>query len=396
MTNARRHLLVVLAGLAFVSLGLPDGLLGVAWPSIRASFGLDLDALGALLVATTAGYVGSSFSSGPLLKRMNLGAVLALSCLLTGAALLGYAAVSHWPAMIAIGLVLGVGAGAIDAALNTYVATQHGAQALNWLHACFGVGAATGPVIMTAVLGMGQPWQRGYAIVGVAQLGLAGVFAVTYPWWPQTAGTGPTAADERLAFVGATLRQPGARFGIVVFFVYSGVEASVGAWMYTLLHEGRGVGAMQAGAVVSLFWAGLTAGRLLAAVAGGLVHERRLLNVAVWGVTIGAALVWLRSDSISTFGAVVLLGFACGPIFPTLVAQTPARVGLAHAANAVGFQIAASALGLALVPGLVGVVADALGVETIAILVFILSVLLLVVYWALDRVAPAGHSTAAE
>src|SRR4051794_35114804 len=138
-----------LAAIAFVSLGLPDGLLGVAWPSMHEFFGVELDALGALLIATTTGYVVSSFSSGRLLRRSNLGTVLAGSCLLTASGLLGYASARHWLPVLALGSVLGLGAGAIDAALNTYVATHHSARMLNWLHACFGVGAASGPLIMT-------------------------------------------------------------------------------------------------------------------------------------------------------------------------------------------------------------------------------------------------------
>ena len=180
----------MLAALAFVSLGLPDGLLGVAWPSIRASFGLELDALGALLVAATTGYVASSFSSGHLLGRINLGTVLAVSCGLTATALLGYASASAWLAMLALGALLGLGSGAIDAALNTYVATHHGPRMLNWLHACFGVGAASGPLVMTAVLESGSTWRRGYAIVGLAQLALAGCFVVTFRSWPRSDGAG--------------------------------------------------------------------------------------------------------------------------------------------------------------------------------------------------------------
>jgi fucose permease len=148
----------VLASLAFISLGLPDGLLGVAWPSIRGFFGLDIDAVGALLVATMAGYVASSFSSGRLLRRLNVGSVLALSCVLTAGSLLAYGTTSRWAVMIALGITLGAGGGAIDSGLNTYAATHHGARTLNWLHACYGIGAATGPLIMAAVLGMGLGW----------------------------------------------------------------------------------------------------------------------------------------------------------------------------------------------------------------------------------------------
>src|SRR5215475_777443 len=163
-------LLVALAYLGFVSIGLPDGLLGVAWPSIRASFGLSLDALGALLVMFTMGYLLSSFSSGRLLMHINVGSLLALSCLATAASLLGYALSPRWSMMVALGMLAGLGAGAIDAGLNTYAATHFSPRSVNWLHACYGVGATVGPLIMTSVLMADRPWQWGYGFVGVWQL----------------------------------------------------------------------------------------------------------------------------------------------------------------------------------------------------------------------------------
>jgi fucose permease len=382
--------LVLLAGLAFISLGLPDGLLGVAWPSIRAYFGRDLDALGVLLVAATAGYETSSFASGRILRHMNLGMFLAASCLLTGVALLGYAASPRWLPLVALAVVLGLGGGAIDAALNTYAATNHGPRTLNWLHACYGIGAALGPVVMTTVIGQGLPWQRGYAIVGGAQLGLAAAFVLTLRAWPQTSRPDPAATGQLSATIRETLSLPAARLAVAAFIAYAGVEATFGAWTYTLLTAGRGLSPVEAGTVVSLFWGGLTAGRLLAASGGGLLTVGRLLDVAVWGVTLGAGIVWMSSGVGWTLVGVAVAGCACGPIFPTLVATTPARLGAAHTANAVGVQIAAAALGLSLVPALVGVIADAAGVDTIATLLVVLSLLLAGVYRLLDRVAPAA------
>jgi fucose permease len=386
-----KRVVPVLAALAFVSLGLPDGLLGVAWPSLRASFGLELDALGALLVAATLGYVASSFSSGRLLGRINLGTVLAVSCGLTAAALLGYASASSWLVMLALGAVLGLGSGAIDAALNTYVATHHGPRMLNWLHACFGVGAASGPLVMTAVLESGSTWRRGYAIVGLAQLALAGCFVATFRAWPRSDGAGAAAEPTRSETTLSTLRVRGAWLGIAAFFVYSGVEASIGAWTYTLLTEARRVPAVEAGLLVSVYWGSLTGGRLLAAVAGGLADVESILRVAVCGVAIGVAIVWLNAGTAWTWLGLMLAGVGSGPIFPSLVATTPARFGHRHAANAVGFQIAASAVGLSVLPGLVGVAADAFGVESIARLVAALALLLVIVYGVLDRVAPVGR-----
>jgi len=388
------RLVAPLAALAFVSLGLPDGLLGVAWPSMRASFGVDLEALGSLLVATTAGYVAASFSSGRLLRRVNLGTVLAASCLLTAAGLLGYAAAPSWPMMLALGAVLGLGAGAIDAALNSYVATHHGARMLNWLHACFGVGAAAGPLIMTAVLQRGSAWREGYVIVGAAQVGLAACFAMTLRHWPRSDGLPSAAPDYTSATMAATLRVPAAWLGMVVFIAYAGVEASIGAWTFTLLTEGRGIATTEAGILASLYWGGITGGRLLAAVAGGVVPVHLQLRGALWCVALGVALVWVDGGTGLTASGLILAGVACGPIFPLLIATTPERVGVSHSANAVGFQIAASALGLSVVPGGVGLAAARYGVDTIGAMLLVLACLLLTVYWILERsgAPPAGAS----
>jgi fucose permease len=379
------RLVAPLAALAFVSLGLPDGLLGVAWPSMRASFGVDLEALGTLLVAATAGYVAASFSSGRLLRSLNLGTVLAASCLLTAGGLLGYAAATSWPTVLALGVLLGLGAGAIDAALNTYVATHHGARMLNWLHACFGIGAAAGPLIMTSVLQRGAPWREGYVLVGTAQVALAACFAMTFRLWPRSDGLPSTADDHSSATMRATLRLPAAWLGMAVFIAYAGVEASIGAWSFTLLTEGRNMATIEAGILASLYWSGITAGRLLAAVAGAVVPVHVQLRGALWCVAIGVTLIWVNGGTAVTAAGLVLAGVACGPIFPLLIATTPARVGAVHSANAVGFQIAASAIGLSVVPGGVGIAAARYGVHTIAAMLVVLACVLLAVYWVLEQ-----------
>lgn len=387
-----QRLLVVLAASAFVSLGLPDGLLGVAWPSIRLTFARDLDALGMLLVAATAGYIASSATSGRVLRHMNLGGVLALSCLLTALALIGYAMSPDWRLLVALATILGVGGGAIDAALNTYAATHHGPRVLNWLHACYGVGAALGPLIMTGVLSRGLPWQRGYAIVGVAQLLLAAAFGATRPLWPRTSGSplDPARSDalRAPARISETLALPAARLAAATFIVYAGVEASLGAWTYTLLTAARGFPPSEAGAIVSVYWGGLTAGRILAAAAGGGLAAGRLLNLALAGVLTGTLVIWLGSGALAALIGIGLAGCACGPIFPMLVATTPVRLGTAHTGNAVGLQIAAAGLGLSLVPAAVGLVADAFSIATIAPLLVVLALVLIGVYRLLDVKAP--------
>lgn len=375
-------LLIGLAYLSFISLGLPDGLLGVAWPSIRASFDLPLDALGALLVMFTIGYLISSFSSGRLLAAMSVGTLLALSCLATAASLIGYALTSAWEVMVALGVLAGLGAGAIDAGLNTFAATQFSARMVNWLHACYGIGAAAGPVIMTSVLAMRQPWQRGYAIVGGGQLLLAFCFALTRRRWSDgSAGReNPATASAPSASAVATLRLPVVWLSVAVFFVYTGIEAAAGAWAYTLFTEARGVSMMTAGPWVSVYWGALTVGRLLSGFVVGFVSVNRLLRFCIAGIAVGAALVWMNVTNLTGFLGLALMGLASAAVFPSLIATTPARLGESHTANGVGFQIAAAVLGQSLLPALVGLLAGRFGLEIVGPLLFVAAVLLLVLF----------------
>jgi fucose permease len=386
----RAVFLLALAYAGFVSLGLPDGLLGVAWPSMRAQFGLALDALGPLLVATTTGYVLASFASGRILARASVGALLAASCLATSLALAGYATAPAWAVVIAFGLLAGLGAGAIDAGLNTYVATHHSPRTLNWLHACYGVGAAAGPVLMTSVLMAGDPWQRGYAIVASAQLALALAFAATRASWPQPASSRESETPQ--APTRSALRLPATWLGMGAFFVYVGLEQSAGAWAYSFLTEARGVPMARAGTFVSIYWGGLMAGRLVFGFVANRVTPAALVRGALAAML--AATLLVAFDPFPAAGEIglALLGFACGPVFPSLIAATPWRVGAAHAAHAVGFQIAAAGLGQALAPWGVGALARAHGLEIVAPVLVALALLLVAIHEALVRSALASEA----
>src|SRR5262245_48900808 len=235
MKNRLNLLLIALVFLGFVSIGLPDGLTGVAWPSMRGFFGLPIDALGGLLVSYTAGYLVSSFGSGRMLARVSVGALLALSCLATGVSLLGYAGANRWWTVVAFGALAGLGAGAIDAGLNTYAATHFSARMVNWLHAFYGIGALSGPLLMTRVLHSGLPWQWGYAIVGGGQLTLAICFGLTLRQWNGDNRVDNTSLSERVIVASSvsTLRLPVVWFSTAIFFVYTGIEAAAGAWVYS-------------------------------------------------------------------------------------------------------------------------------------------------------------------
>ncbi len=390
MKTKSQYLLIGLAYLGFISLGLPDGLLGVAWPSIYASFHLPLDAMGGLLLIFTCGYLLASFSSGEVLARMNVGALLAWSSLATAASLLGYALAPAWWMMVALGLLSGLGAGAIDAGLNSYAATHFTARVVNWLHASYGLGATSGPLIMTAVLSAGNAWQAGYGLVGLCQVALAAAFGCTRKHW-SNGRAAPEMASPKVArsvSPGNTLRMPMVWLSMVVFFIYAGIEAAAGAWSYSLFTAGRAIPMLRAGTWVSVYWGCLTAGRLLSGLVTNLISVRLLLRLCMAGIALGATLIWLDLAHVLSFGGLALIGLSCAPIFPMMIATTPQRFGAAHTANAIGHQIAAAVLGQSMLPGLVGVLARAIGWEIIAPALLVAAVLLWVAHEIMSAMRP--------
>lgn len=359
-------LLIALSYAGFISLGMPDGLLGVAWPSMRASFGLPLNALGVLLAFSTMGYLLSSTFSGWLLERMNVGTLLALSCLATSTSLFGYAHAPYWWVLVAFGLLAGLGAGAIDTGLNTYVATYHSARTVNWLHACYGIATTSGPAMMTAMLAAGRTWQFGYAVVAIGQLALVLCFAATRKRWPERVAASELreAKDKLSAF--SILRQPAVWLGVAVFFVYCGIEAAAGAWPYSLFTEARGISVVSAGAWASAYWGCFTAGRILSGLAADRVPARWLMRFCNLGIVLGTTMLWLNFAPLLGFAGVALIGLACAPIFPTMIATTPGRVGRKQVASAVGLQISAAVLGQTALPSLIGLLAGKYGLEILA------------------------------
>lgn len=389
LTPARKSKigLIALAYIAFISLGLPDGLLGVAWPSIRATFSIPLDSLGALLFAATTGYLTSSFFSGKIMARLGVGGLLAVSCALTGGGLIGYTLAPAWWVIVALGVVAGLGAGAIDAGINTYIASEHSEGLMQWLHASFGVGITLGPVIMTAGLNAFGKWRVGYEIVGAAQLALALCFALTAGMWKREVPANEPQQEEGTRRIldyqtslRSTLRRPRTWLSLLLFFIYTGCELVLGYWAYTLLTESRGVAPAAAGLVTGSYWATFTLGRVLA----GLYTKRIGLHALVLGslglALAGAVLVSLNLGQGATLAGVAIIGFAIAPIFPGLVSGTSDRVGPRHAANTIGMQISGAGLGGATIPSLAGVIARYTTIEAIPIFLACLFALLITLY----------------
>ena len=376
---------ILLAYAAFIALGMPDGLLGIAWPTMRADFGVPLDALGMLLLASVVGYMTSSFLSGALMARIGVGRLLAISCFLTGTALFGYTLVPMWWMMVLLGVLAGLGAGAIDAGLNTYAAAHFDAGLVQWLHASYGIGITLGPIIITTALTVSDSWRVGYRVVAGFQFAMALAFVLTLSWWRDNeASRGDSQRDKLLTEYKTpmmeTMRRPRVWLSVLLFFLYVGAEVSLGTWAYSLLTESRGVSTQWAGLLVGGYWAMFTLGRILA----GLYAKRLGVDLLVQGgialAFLGSLLLWWDPFPAANLVAVALVGIAIAPIFPALISGTSRRVGAPMAANTIGMQMAVTGLGASLIPSLVGVLADRYSLEIIPVILTLLYLTLFGLY----------------
>jgi fucose permease len=376
--------LVVLSLLGFIGLGLPEGALGVVWPSMRASFGRPLSQLGVLLAAYTTGYLVASVSTGRLSRALGTGRLLAAGATVSAAGFAAYGLSPVWAGVVAGSALVGTAGGVLDAGLNAYVAEHLGVRALNALHACFGLGATLGPLLVTGLLRADASWRVAYLLFFGFEAVLAVSFFATRASWSTSPTTRPSASDRPTVLV---------VLGILVFFVYVGVEASAGQWSYSLF-TARGMSTGAAGVWVGAYWGCLTAGRLLAGLVAHRLGSRVLLNASMAGTLVGTALIWWSPTPVVGAVGLALTGLSLAAIFPTLIAITPTRLGIERARSAIGYQVAAAALGGAVLPSLAGVLASRWSLEVIGPLLVVATGLMIVLHTTAQRLA-ARHSVAA-
>jgi len=356
-TRPPPRILVVALG-AFVMLGLVDGALGVAWPSLREAFGRGLSDLGVLLAFGSVGYLTASIGYGGLHSRYDTRALLVLGSGLLVFGVAGIAIAPMWLSVAAAATMIGLGAGLVDTGMNAHAALSFDVGSINLLHASYGVGATLGPVVITASLVSTGVWRSGYAFLAVMQvLSAVAIWRRRARW----ARAEPDASKD-LPTVGR-----GARLWLLLmlFFLYTGVEVATGQWAFTLLSEGRGMGTAAAGTWVAVYWGGLTAGRFGFGVAGERLSSRRILDASMVVALVGISVLWLDPFGIGPIGLPIAgLGFAA--IFPTLVSLTPARIGRTASTRTMGYQLASANIGAAGVPWALGLVAEARGLAALA------------------------------
>ena len=356
-------ILLVIIYLAFISLGLPDSLLGAAWPVAYAQLGAPVSYAGFVSIAITVGTVISSLFSVRLIRRFGTGGVTAACVLLTAGALLSISFTHSFVVLMLLAIPLGLGGGSIDAALNNYVALHYKASHMSFLHSFWGVGATISPLIMSHFLKQGGYWQGGYRFVSIIQLSLALLMLVTLPLWGKVSHANPDELIEEPIEIDnrAAIKKKGALMAVLSFFFYCAGEASVGLWAATYYVSVRGVEASVAASWGSLFYFGIMGGRMISGLLAMRVKEKTLINVGLILAVFGAFLMILPLPQIFSLAGLLLFGLGCAPVFPNLIHITPQRFGKNYSQAIIGLQMASAYVGATLMPPVVGWIGQVIG-----------------------------------
>jgi len=373
--------LLLIIYLAFISLGLPDSMLGAAWPLMQRELALPLSGAGLISMIVTGGTIFSSLLTGKLVKKLGTGLLTTISVTITALALLGYSFTSSYLWLCLIAVPMGLGAGAVDAALNDFVARNYTSRHMSWLHAFWGVGATAGPLLMAWMISLTQRWQSGYRLVSIVQFGLVAILIVSLPLWKKTDQVVEVEHEDERAN-GSLWKLPGMMPNLVAFFAYCALELTAGLWFASYLVQIRGVAAETATAWAASYYFGIMIGRLVNGFLTLRYSSKTLIRAGQTAILFGIVLLFLPGNIFSLFG-LLLVGMGCAPIYPSMLHETPNRFGKENSSRLMGIQMSSAYVGLTVVPPLVGLIASR---WSLSIFPFSLLILLVLMVWGSERV----------
>ena len=384
------QLLLPIIYLAFISLGLPDSLLGSAWPSMYLLLGVPVSHAGILSMIISFGTIVSSLNSDRLTRALGAGKVTAISVGMTAAALFGFSISTQFWMLCLWAVPYGLGAGSVDAALNNYVALHYESRHMSWLHCMWGIGTMVSPMVMGRVLAGGGPWTAGYRYIALFQIALTAVLFLSLPLWQKRTdeaaedGTAPQALS-----LGQVFRLPGAKEVMLCFFCYCALETTAGLWASSYLTLTRGVAADTAASFASLFYIGITAGRAACGFLTLKLSDTQMIRLGQGVLAVGVAALLVPGPQLLALAGLVLVGVGCAPIYPSIIHATPDHFGADRSQAVIGIQMASAYVGNLVMPPLFGLLANNI---TPALFPFYLLVLLvLMVFMHEQLVRKTSH-----
>lgn len=386
--------LLAIIYLAFISLGLPDGLLGSAWPSMQPQLGVPVSYAGIISMIIAFGTVVSSLQSDRITRCLGTGRVTAISVAITAAALFGFASSGNFWMLCLWAIPYGLGAGSVDAALNNYVALHYESRHMSWLHCMWGIGATLGPYIMGASLSLGHPWNTGYFCIGLLQVLLTLALFLTLPLWknpqpprnaplPQPQEDSPKAADAA-ASPALSLKEvlciPGAREVMLCFFCYSAIEQTANLWASSYLNMYKGLSAETAASFAGMFFIGITAGRGLSGFITMRLNDEQMIRMGEGIIAAGILTMLLPFGAFCSMLGLIMVGLGCAPVYPCIIHSTPAHFGAGRSQAIIGIQMASAYIGTCLMPPFFGLIANHLSPGLFPVYLLVLLLLMSVMH----------------
>ncbi|MDO4634051.1 MAG: MFS transporter [Eubacteriales bacterium] len=357
-------LLLAMIYLAFISLGLPDALLGSAWPSIYPQMNVPVSYAGIISMIIALGTIVSSLQSDRLTFRLGTGKVTAFSVAITAMALFGFSVSHSFPALCLWAVPYGLGAGSVDASLNNYVALHYKSRHMSWLHCMWGIGASVGPYIMGFALTRNIGWNSGYRIIGIIQVVLTILLFASLPLWKkqrnETANDAGTERTAPMAFR-EVIRVDGAKEVMIAFFCYCAIEQTAGLWSASYLTLYKGIAPERAAGYASMFFIGITAGRAISGFLTMKLNDTQMVRLGQVLIALGIVRMLLPGSEAMALGGLILIGLGCAPIYPCIIHSTPDRFGADRSQAIIGVEMASAYVGTCIMPPIFGVIANVIG-----------------------------------
>lgn len=396
------HLLLAIIYLAFISLGLPDSLLGSAWPAMYGEFGVPVSYAGAISMIIAVGTIISSLQSDRLTRKLGTGKVTAISVALTAISLFGFSISSSFWMLCLWAIPYGLGAGSVDASLNNYVALHYASRHMSWLHCMWGVGASIGPYVMGYALTGGQGWNMGYRYIALLQVVLSVIIFISLPLWKKrssdSAGTGELQDDTGSLGAALSLRQilsiTGAKEVMIMFFCYCAIEQTAGLWASSYLVLKGGISAETAAGYASLFYIGITVGRAISGFVTMKLNDTKMIRLGAGIIAVGILVMFLPFGEQVDLAGLILIGLGCAPVYPCIIHSTPEHFGADKSQAIIGVQMASAYVGTCVMPPLFGLIANYISVSLFPFYLLAILILMFIMHEALIR--KSGSKDAAD
>lgn len=383
------HLLLAIIYISFISLGLPDSLLGSAWPTMYGEFGVPVSFAGIISMIIAFGTILSSLASDRLTLKLGTGKVTAISVAMTAVALFGFSISDSFWMLCLWAIPYGLGAGSVDASLNNYVALHYSSRHMSWLHCMWGVGASVGPYIMGIALTGGQSWNMGYRYISIIQIVLTAILLFSLPLWKNRGEAVEVDGEPSAQTEPMTLRQvvaiPGAKEVMITFFCYCALEQTAGLWASSYLVLHKGVSTETAATFASMFYIGITVGRFFSGFLTMKLNDAQMIRLGQKIVLLGIIAMLLPLNEVVSLVGLILIGLGCAPIYPCIIHSTPTIFGADKSQALIGVQMACAYIGTCIMPPIFGLLANHISVALLPIYLVIILILMIVMYEKLLR-----------